>query len=195
VEAKRAIFAPFSNSLHHQQTSASGVNMRQLDMNDQLLNPRYKKTNGKDWATVGRLDVDSTGLLIFSRDGPLCKSIIDETSSVKKEYQVKLKPVFDTPDFDRIKEQSNEGKLFLRGDKRPIKPIEQIDWVKKNEIMRVVLTEGRKRQVRRMVEEILKRKCMALKRLNVGPISLGTLNVGQWRYIKSSEIDALKGVA
>jgi len=161
-------------------------------LKDDLLNPRYQQSGFKGWAPVGRLDVDSTGLLIFSKDGTVVKSIIDGTSAVEKEYKVKVNKKEMPADLTKIFDQTGGRKLFLKGDRRPLKPIPKVEWIVENEVIRIILREGRKRQVRRMVEDILKRKCRALKRISVGPVNLGALSVGGWRYITKHELEQLK---
>ena len=155
-----------------------------------FLNPRHQQ-NAKSFATIGRLDVDSTGLLILSRDGTLAKAIIDENSRVEKEYLVKVNNTGDNSEIDlkSLFDQSDGYDLFLKNDPRPLKKIPLIEWAAQG-MLRIVLEEGRKRQIRRMVEEIMNLKTVALKRVRVGEIRLDDLKSGTWRYIEKSELDA-----
>lgn len=137
-------------------------------------------------APAGRLDIDSTGLLIFTQDGRLAKHLIGKDSDIEKEYLVRVttNPKTDNiPDFSptHVIEKLQHG-LFLDG--IPLKPA-KVQW-KDNHQLRIILTEGRKRQIRRMCDQV-GLKVLSLKRIRIGKICLNRLPVGKWRFLKNDE--------
>lgn len=135
-------------------------------------------------AVCGRLDVNSTGLLIFTQDGTLAKRILDPNGGVEKEYLVRvnlpLEPL--TRDVERMIEQLRAGVTASDGVTYRAKSVEVLNANQ----LRVVLTEGKNRHIRRMCEHVGLR-VMALKRVRIGALTLGKLPVGQWRYLLPSD--------
>ena len=133
---------------------------------------------------AGRLDIDSVGLLVLTQDGRVAKRIIDEKSTVDKEYIVRVANADGTvpPQLsDRNLKLLNFG-LALDGEKLlPAK----VEWLNDDEL-RFVLQEGKKRQIRRMCEAV-GLKVVRLKRVRVGGVVLGRLPVGCWRYLADDE--------
>jgi 23S rRNA pseudouridine2604 synthase len=136
----------------------------------------------RDLAVVGRLDIDSQGLLLFTQDGRLAKQIIGEESEVEKEYLVRVSGLQNEPGKKvATTEKLNflrKGELELDGKK--LKPA-HIEWINDDQL-RFVLIEGKKRQVRRMCEAI-GLKVKGLKRVRIGKIKLGDLPEGKWRFL------------
>src|SRR3569623_1257831 len=130
---------------------------------------------------AGRLDIDSTGLLVLTQDGRVAKRLIGEDSTVEKEYLVRVqysKPGR-LPDADL--KLLNHG-LSLDGKKLlPAK----VRWQNEDQLS-FVLREGKKRQIRRMCEAVGLR-VVGLKRVRIGRVALGNLPPGQWRYLGSDE--------
>lgn len=130
---------------------------------------------------AGRLDIDSTGLLVLTQDGRIAKHLIGETSQVEKEYLVRVrysKPGR-LPDSDL--QLLNHG-LSLDGKKlQPAK----VRW-QNDDQLNFILKEGRKRQIRRMCE-LVGLKVVGLKRVRIGQVKLGKLPEGQWRYLREDE--------
>jgi 23S rRNA pseudouridine2604 synthase len=128
-------------------------------------------------APAGRLDIDSQGLLVLTQDGRVARRIIGEDSDVDKEYLVRVEGSL-----------SDEGlKLLNHGlelDGQALKPA-KVTWQNEDQL-RFVLREGKKRQIRRMVE-MVGLKVVGLKRIRIGGIVLGNLPDGQWRYLGDSE--------
>jgi 23S rRNA pseudouridine2604 synthase len=128
-------------------------------------------------APAGRLDIDSQGLLVLTQDGRIARQLIGEDSSIEKEYLVRV-----------------EGSLTPRGlallnhglslDGHELRPA-QVDWLNHDQL-HFVLHEGRKRQIRRMCEQV-GLKVVGLKRVRMGRVVLGDLPVGQWRYLREGE--------
>jgi 23S rRNA pseudouridine2604 synthase len=128
-------------------------------------------------APAGRLDIDSTGLLVFTQDGRVAKRLIGSDSEVEKEYLVRVEGTLSEEDMKRL----HHG-LELDGVK--LKPA-RVSWANENQL-RFVLREGRKRQIRRMCE-MVGLTVVALKRVRSGGVPLGSLPVGQWRYLRKDE--------
>ena len=123
------------------------------------------------------MDIDSTGLLVFTQDGRVAKHLIGENSTVEKEYLVRVEGDLSDDDFDLL----NFG-LSLDGVK--LKPA-KVSWQNEDQL-RFVLREGRKRQIRRMCE-LVGLHVVGLKRVRTGSVALGKLPVGQWRYLRMDE--------
>ena len=132
-------------------------------------------------APLGRLDMDSRGLLLLSDDGVLAKAIIGPQSDLEKEYLVTVTGRITPEKVARL----CHG-LSLDG--RQLKPAK----VREEEpgLLRFILTEGRNRQIRRMCEQI-DLEVVDLFRIRVGPILLGDLPEGRWRVLTADERAAL----
>ena len=152
---------------------------------------------------AGRLDIDSTGLLVLTQDGRVARQLIGEDSTLDKEYLVRVVYHGDRPaparQLSRIDEDDAvstdvqsvfpaSGLALLREglslDGQRLKPA-KVDW-QNPEQLRFVLTEGKKRQIRRMCE-LVGLKVVGLKRVRIGQVMLGNLPVGQWRYLAPHE--------
>jgi 23S rRNA pseudouridine2604 synthase len=128
-------------------------------------------------APAGRLDIDSTGLLVLTQDGRIARHLIGEDSSVEKEYLVRVEGELSDADMQHL----NHG-LSLDGEK--LKPA-KVSWQNEDQL-RFVLREGKKRQIRRMCE-MVGLHVVGLKRVRIGSVTLGKLPVGQWRYLRTNE--------
>ncbi len=128
-------------------------------------------------APAGRLDIDSTGLLVLTQDGRVAKQLIGEDSSVEKEYLVRVEGDLSGDGLKRL-----QYGLMLDGVK--LKPA-QVTWQNDHQL-RFVLRQGRKRQIRRMCE-LVGLFVTGLKRVRSGNVPLGGLPVGKWRYLRPDE--------
>jgi 23S rRNA pseudouridine2604 synthase len=128
-------------------------------------------------APAGRLDIDSTGLLVLTQDGRIARHLIGEDSSVEKEYLVRVEGELSDADMKRL----NHG-LSLDGEQ--LKPA-KVSWQNEDQL-RFVLREGKKRQIRRMCE-MVGLHVVGLKRVRIGSVNLGKLPVGFWRYLRTDE--------
>ncbi|HYF43407.1 MAG TPA: pseudouridine synthase, partial [Ramlibacter sp.] len=137
-------------------------------------------------APAGRLDIDSTGLLVLTQDGRIARQLIGEDSGIEKEYLVRVSYGEITTSVDKAfpEVQLNRLRHGLSLDGQPLKPV-QVAW-QNAEQLRFVLTEGKKRQIRRMCE-LVGLKVVGLKRIRIGRVVLGQLPVGQWRYLGPNE--------
>ncbi len=138
---------------------------------------RFERAQLKGLAPAGRLDIDSTGLLVLTQDGRIAKQLIGDDSGVEKEYLVRVEGRLD----DRGLALLNHG-LSLDG--RKLRPA-RVGWQNADQL-RFILKEGRKRQIRRMCE-LVGLKVVGLKRVRIGRVRLGELPIGQWRYLRVDE--------
>ena len=150
----------------------------------ELLPPRFLKRT-PPLSSIGRLDADTTGLLLFTDDGQFLHKLISPRSGVEKTYEVTLaRPL-----------QGHEGDLFasgtltLRGEDTSLKPA-RLDVIGEREA-HLTLTEGRYHQVRRMFAAA-GNHVETLHRSSFGPLTLGKLAEGEWRRLAPEEIDRLR---
>jgi 23S rRNA pseudouridine2604 synthase len=138
---------------------------------------RFEPGHLKGLAPAGRLDIDSTGLLVLTQDGRVARLLIGDDSTVEKEYLVRVEGPLNEKNLALL----NHG-LSLDG--KQLRPA-QVAWAN-SEQLRFVLKEGRKRQIRRMCE-LVGLKVTGLKRVRIGQVCLGNLPMGQWRYLHPDE--------
>ncbi|MDP1925829.1 MAG: pseudouridine synthase [Thiobacillus sp.] len=139
--------------------------------------PAFSREHLKGLAPAGRLDIDSTGLLVLTQDGRVARQLIGDDSDVEKEYLVRVEGPLDDRGFALL----NHG-LSLDGKK--LRPA-SVTWQNADQL-RFILKEGRKRQIRRMCE-LVGLKVVGLKRVRIGRVRLGDLPLGQWRYLYEEE--------
>jgi 23S rRNA pseudouridine2604 synthase len=136
-------------------------------------------------APLGRLDLDSRGLLILSEDGVLAKAVIGPQSLVDKEYQVRV-------DGRITSERLNLLRHGLELDGRALKPA-KVTFLS-DQTLKFVLVEGRNRQIRRMCD-LVGLRVVDLLRVRIGPIHLGDLPEGRWRGMSDDERQLLIAAA
>lgn len=137
----------------------------------------FKRGHLRGLAPAGRLDIDSTGLLVLTQDGRVARQLIGEDSTTEKEYLVRVTGTLSDDGLKKL----NHG-LSLDGVK--LKPA-KVSWQNEDQL-RFVLCEGRKRQIRRMCE-LVGLTVVGLKRVRIGSVTLGKLPVGTWRYLRPGE--------
>ena len=148
----------------------------------------FSRAHLRGLAVAGRLDIDSTGLLVLTQDGRVARQLIGADSTIEKEYLVRVTwpeaahpgPLSETFPADRL--QLLRHGLALDGVQ--LKPA-KVSWQNEDQL-RFALREGRKRQIRRMCEAV-GLKVIGLKRVRIGSIVLGALPAGQWRYLRADE--------
>ena len=132
-------------------------------------------------APAGRLDIDSTGLLVLTQDGRIAKQLIGEDSPIDKEYLVRVRYTkpgkLPASDMNRL-----QHGLSLDG--KALKPA-KVFW-QNDDQLRFVLREGKKRQIRRMCE-MVGLEVLGLKRVRIGQVMLGELPQGKWRFLAPTE--------
>ena len=138
---------------------------------------KFRPTHLRNLAPAGRLDIDSTGLLVFTQDGRVARRLIGQDSAVEKEYLVRVEGTLDEESMALLRHG-----MELDGVK--LKPA-KVSWQNEQQL-RFVLREGRKRQIRRMCERV-GLIVTGLKRVRSGGVPLGSLPVGQWRYLRREE--------
>lgn len=137
----------------------------------------YEARHSQGLAPAGRLDIDSTGLLVLTQNGVIARRLIGDDTKIEKEYTVRVDRVPDAEGLALL----NHG---LRLDGRQLRPATVT--VEPGGRLRFILREGRKRQIRRMCEAV-GLKVIALKRVRIGRVRLGDLPPGQWRYLAPDE--------
>jgi len=137
---------------------------------------RFEPRHLDGLAPAGRLDIDSTGLMVYTQDGRVAKQLIGG-NDVEKEYLVRVQGEMAPDGMARLR-------LGLTLDGVTLKAA-QVSWQNEDQL-RFGLREGRKRQIRRMCE-IVGLTVTGLKRIRTGRVMLGSLPVGQWRYLRPDE--------
>jgi 23S rRNA pseudouridine2604 synthase len=154
---------------------------------------RFASWQLRGLAPAGRLDIDSVGLLVLTQDGRVARDIIGEDSEVEKEYLVRVHYMPDGAQGRVVErdvqaafppEQLARLRHGLALDGQPLLPAE-VEW-QNPEQLRFVLREGKKRQIRRMCEQV-GLHVVGLKRIRIGGVVLGNLPTGQWRFLGPHE--------
>ncbi len=127
-------------------------------------------------AVAGRLDIDSQGLLVLTEDGRVARLLIGD-HIVEKEYHVRVAAPISDATLATLR-----GPLVL--DDKPLRPV-RVDRLGPDALI-MILTEGRKRQIRRMLQQV-GHEVRALKRVRIGRVRLGGLKPGQWRALAPGE--------
>ena len=142
---------------------------------------RFLRSHLNHLVPAGRLDIDSVGLLVLTQDGRIAKQLIGEDGEVEKEYLVRVASL-------DPRGLPDAGLALLRHglelDGEALRPA-QVEWVNDDQL-RFVLTQGKKRQIRRMCEAV-GLQVLGLKRVRIGNVMLGDLPTGQWRYLRADE--------
>jgi 23S rRNA pseudouridine2605 synthase len=141
------------------------------------------------WITVGRLDINTTGLILFTNDGELANLLMHPAANLDREYIARV-----YGDVDEEKIRRLESGVPVGGRPASFKSIVPLGKASSaNRSYRVVLTEGRNREVRHLWEAV---GCTVsrLKRVRFGPVALPRdLNPGRWRELTGGELKALTG--
>ncbi len=138
---------------------------------------RFQPAHLKGLAPAGRLDIDSTGLLVLTQDGRIARQLIGDDSEVEKEYLVRVEGQLDARGLALL----NHGLSLDGKELRPAK----VSWANPDQLC-FILKEGKKRQIRRMCE-LVGLRVVGLKRVRIGRVRLGDLPPGQWRYLRENE--------
>jgi 23S rRNA pseudouridine2605 synthase len=136
--------------------------------------------------TIGRLDYDTEGLLLFTNDGDLAAKLTSPNKSVPRVYEVKVQGDADT----HMVRRWSEGVRLDDGSRTRPSPTELLSRTRSNAWYSVVLTEGKNRQIHRMAAACGKR-VLKLRRVSYGPIVLGNLRHGTSRGLTSYEVGGL----
>ena len=140
-------------------------------------------------APVGRLDLDTSGLLILTNDTDFAERITNPGHKVPKTYQIKASTLLS----DEQLEQLRHGVVLTDGQTLPAN-VTRLRDAEKFTVLEMTITEGRNRQVRRMLEAVESR-VRKLVRIAIGPIRIGDLPIGKWRDLTPDEVQSLRGRA
>lgn len=135
---------------------------------------------------VGRLDKDTSGLLLLTNDTEFANFVTSPDSRVHKTYLVKVNALIDDETLARLA----AGVKMKRGDRAKPEEVRRVEDRGKYSRLEIVLTEGKNREVRRMIEAV-GLTVLKLVRTRIGPLSLKGLQVGAWRRLTSSEVAML----
>ncbi len=130
---------------------------------------------------VGRLDMDSEGLLLLTNDGDFTNKIIHPTKHVSKQYEVVLKEEITSQAIEKLEKGIDIGGYITR----PAK----VKKINKNVIL-ITIKEGKNRQIRKMCEAV-DNKVVTLKRVQIGELKLGDLKTGEYRSLTSEDIEKI----
>lgn len=139
-----------------------------------------KEAHGMSYA--GRLDKDSRGLVLMLADGRVSFKLTAPETHLEKEYEVKT----ETDPADSQLEKMAKGLVLKDGPTRPCK----IEVIKENRF-RMIITEGRNRQIRRMCSRI-GLEVVDLRRVRIGPMRMGSIVEGGWREMTQKDVDSLR---
>lgn len=135
---------------------------------------------------VGRLDYDSEGLLLLTNNGDIAQACLHPAHHVHKTYLVKIKGILEEAEIQKLR----NGLMLEDGPTAPAK-VKKAGKAATNSWVEITIHEGRKHQVKRMFEQI-GHPVIRLKRVQFGPLNLGTLPPGQTRYLTDKEANDLR---
>jgi 23S rRNA pseudouridine2605 synthase len=134
---------------------------------------------------VGRLDYDSEGLLLLTNDGDFAYSILHPSKKVPKTYLVKIKGVLEDEDIDKLRKGIKlDGRMTAPAKVKKLRKAEANSWIE------MTIHEGRKRQIRRMLER-LGHDVIRLMRIRINGIEMGPLEPGTYRKLTNQELDTI----
>lgn len=136
--------------------------------------------------SAGRLDFDSEGIILLTNDGEMLNALTHPRHEIYKVYEAKVRGVPTKETIEKLKDgvRLDDGKT-LPALVRVMSIKESNAWIE------ISIREGRYRQVRRMCEAV-GHEVLKLKRVSVGPIRLGRMRAGEWRFLSRKEVDSLK---
>ena len=135
---------------------------------------------------VGRLDFNSEGLLLLTNDGDFAQAVLHPGNKIPKTYRVKIDGFLDEKDIAKVERGIRlEDGVTAPAKVRVVKNLEANSWID------ITIHEGKKRQVRRMLQAV-GHPVSKLKRIRINGLSLGNLKSGEFRYLQSEEVEVLK---
>ncbi len=135
---------------------------------------------------VGRLDMVSEGLLIMTNDGELTNKLTHPSHEIEKLYNVTIKGFIKDDDLRTLNES-----MVIDGYEIQPATVEVIKRLEDRTVLRFIIHEGRNRQIRKMLEQV-GLEAARLKRVAIGEVNLGRLDIGKWRYLTEKEIAYLQ---
>lgn len=149
----------------------------------------YLGEQSKWVSPVGRLDKDTSGLLLFTNDTAFADFITSPESKVPKTYLAKISGLVS----EEVIGKMNDGVDMKRGDRANPLSVRRVEDRGKYSWLEIVLAEGKNREVRRMIEAV-GFKVLKLVRIRIGPLTLEGLEVGKWRELAPPEVASLRRV-
>ena len=145
--------------------------------NQFIKNRKFLFSYKKKLSVAGRLDIDSKGLLVLSQDGTLVKKLIGPDCNMEKEYIVRVEGNVNEKILEKLSfGLCLDGKSLKKANINILEPF----------VLKFILREGKKRQIRRMCE-LVGLRVVSLKRVRVGRVNLNNLPIGKWRFLNPNE--------
>jgi pseudouridine synthase len=144
----------------------------------------------KSWPrlhTVGRLDYDTEGLLFLTNDGDFSLHLTHPRYKVPKRYEVLISGILSEPQAGQLL-----SGMWVDDERMKADQVTHVRHLSSQTRFEMVLTQGKKRQIRRMLNA-MGHRVVRLKRLNIGSIELGSLKTGRWRFLSTAEVRKLAG--
>ena len=138
--------------------------------------------------SVGRLDMDSEGLLIMTNDGELTYALTHPRHIVDKTYHVTINGHISDRDLQKLRKG-----VVIDGRKTAEASVNEIGGDANTTVLEFIIHEGRNRQIRKMLESVGK-KVLVLRRVKIGNLTLGHIPEGRWRYLSPAEVKYLKSL-
>ena len=142
---------------------------------------------GRWLSPVGRLDLDTSGLLLMTNDTAFGERVMNPDHKVPKTYQVKASTLLSDEQLDQLR----RGVMLHDGPTRPAE-VRRLRDGARHSFIEITIAEGRNRQVRRMLEAVGS-KVLKLVRTAIGPVGIGGLEIGKWRELTPEEVKGLAG--
>jgi len=135
---------------------------------------------------VGRLDYDSEGMLLLTNDGDFANAILHPSRMIPKTYLVKVKGIIENDDIEKLRRGVRlEDGMTMPANVKIVRRLDNNSWLE------ITIYEGRKRQVRRMLERV-GHPVIRLKRIGIDGLRLGDLKSGKFRYLTPEELRMIK---
>ena len=137
---------------------------------------------------VGRLDADTTGLILLTNDGDLAFKLTHPSKKIDKRYIAIVEGVPNKQELDKLR-----NGVYIDGKKTASAEVKIAKKFDEDSILDITIHEGRNRQVKKMCEAV-NHPVKKLKRVSIGEIELGGLNIGNWRFLNEEELNFLKSL-
>lgn len=137
---------------------------------------------------IGRLDYDTSGLILLTNDGDIYNRVIHPRQAINKVYIAEVQGLPDEKDIAKFCSGIDIGGYITSEAQLKI-----LNKTNKTSLLRIVIHEGKNRQIRKMCDAI-SHPVLSLKRISVGEIKLGDLKIGRWRNLSNSEVEYLKSL-
>ncbi len=137
---------------------------------------------------VGRLDADTTGLILLTNDGDMAYKLTHPSNEISKKYIAIVEGV-----PNRLELEKFRNGMIIDGKKTAKAVVKIAKKYEDESILEIIIHEGRNRQVKKMCEKI-NHPVKKLKRVSIGEIEIGGIDIGNWRYLNEDEINYLNRI-